>query len=535
MTKHTRTIMSPTRLDTLPEELLENISQFLGSDLLKLREGSCRAIVSKTMHAFGSEFFAVKAFMFTSGSLKVLINIARHTELKKHLKDVYFITTHLRTDGLYCGNTVNLVNPTNQAYIECANDQKRLRQSGRDKTNISLAFSLMPTLLRLHIVDETFAVAASAKRPHGTADVDRAIDADGDISGGLVRDHQPDLDWMSHVFGTVMLSVAHSGHNTITKLETRFGRTSDGVSPIFDLSFEDNTLRFLSTSLANLRKLRLHFRTRILHPSIPRGAEEDDAALDVATPFSSVISSATNVRLTSDNGPNSGPLSKAITSKMSLHTITRFSMDSIAVDSETLKNILLPMISVDKLFFHTVNIRGGTEGWVPILTVLLDLPALKHVHLMFLYENANRVFFLEQVEYDDEYGDDYEDGYEERMEAALDYAHDCSDNAYDNLFLDDDDWEELRVEPGCKYICNFDYTLGEYAPKTRERGYYVCLDSCERILEEIPQFITEYNTGANETWDSNGFDYEPGSDTWVSSGILSANGRRYRRYESRRT
>lgn len=50
----------------LPEELVSNIACKLGSDDLFALRLTCRDLEAKSLHEFGTEYFAAKCFIFTT-------------------------------------------------------------------------------------------------------------------------------------------------------------------------------------------------------------------------------------------------------------------------------------------------------------------------------------------------------------------------------------------------------------------------------------------------------------------------------------
>lgn len=61
------------RLTALPEELVSNIAQRLGSDDLFSLRLSCKTLSEKSFHDFATEYFSEKCVMFTSESLGVYV------------------------------------------------------------------------------------------------------------------------------------------------------------------------------------------------------------------------------------------------------------------------------------------------------------------------------------------------------------------------------------------------------------------------------------------------------------------------------
>ncbi|KJX95696.1 hypothetical protein TI39_contig1444g00001, partial [Zymoseptoria brevis] len=508
---------SPSALATLPEELLTNISCKLGSDDLFALRQTCRSIEAKTFHDFATEYFSAKGFMFSTESLKVLINIAKHPKLKEYLKELWFITAYFPRGTLHCGmGKCCHWQPTvrqREAFIFYVEDQERLQIQGDDKRLITVALTLLPAVRRLSIVDHTTAIPARAEC-RGLQKVSRTTNNQASFhpSSKDVTVLAEYYEWLSHIFRTVLLSVADSGQSTITKLETRFHHIVHGLSPSVDLSFKRDESRRLSAALANLTKLRLQYRTNLYRKGKADDQNERDLAMKTMRSFSSIVRNTTHVRLTSDDGKISGLLARAMTSKMELENITRFSMESIAIsDTGILKAMLLKMLGVQKLTFYSVNIKSSA-GWVPVLQILPQLPALSHLHLMYLQDNGLKVYLIEQPDEDelDDWG--HEAAAEDEDEWIADESSDDDDlpdliDADEPVDGDSDgdvpDIIESKpaeptipkvIVPPCKHAGKKDYTLvgREAVP---ERGYWVCLNTREAILAELPRFIKEINIG----------------------------------------
>ncbi|EGP88534.1 uncharacterized protein MYCGRDRAFT_92320 [Zymoseptoria tritici IPO323] len=508
---------SPSPLATLPEELLTNVSCKLGSDDLFALRQTCRSIEAKTFHDFATEYFSAKGFMFTTESLKVLINIAKHPKLKESLKEVWFITAYFPRGALHCGmGKCCHWQPTvrqREAFNFYVADQERLQIQGDDRRLITVALTLLPAMRRLSIVDHTSAIPARAEC-RGLQKVSRTTNNQASFhpsskDAAVLTEY---YEWLSHIFRTVMLSVADSGQSTITKLETRFHHITHGLSPSVDLSFKRDESRSLSAALANLTKLRLQYRTNLYRKGKADDQNERDLAMKTMRSFSSIVRNTTNVRLTSDDGKISGLLARAMTSKMELENITRFSMESIAIsDTGILKAMLLKMLAVEKLTFYFVNIKSSA-GWAPVLQILPQLPALNHLHLMYLQDNGRKVYLIEQPDDDELDNWGHEAAAEDEDEWIADESSDDDDDLPDLIDADESvdensdedvlDVEEKPAEPTipkvivppCKHAGKKDYTLEgrEAAP---ERGYWVCLNTREAILAELPRFIKDINIG----------------------------------------
>ena len=140
----------------LPEELVENIASWLGSDDKFSLRLTCRALESKSLHEFASEHFTKKCVQFTTDSLQVLVQISK-SRLRKYVREVYGIAalfTSLCVSRSTYGSSGWRPNERQaDAYRNYVRDQKSLRRSGDDLAMLVEAFNLLPCLKTVALID----------------------------------------------------------------------------------------------------------------------------------------------------------------------------------------------------------------------------------------------------------------------------------------------------------------------------------------------------------------------------------------------
>ena len=140
----------------LPEELVQNIASWLGSDGKFSLRLTCRDLESKSRHEFASAHFSKKCVQFTTDSLEVLVEISK-SRLSKYVREVFAIAA-LFTDQCF-------VQPINHgaglwpderqahAYRNYVKDQASLRRSGGDLVMLTEAFKSFQCLKTVGLVD----------------------------------------------------------------------------------------------------------------------------------------------------------------------------------------------------------------------------------------------------------------------------------------------------------------------------------------------------------------------------------------------
>ncbi|KAK4508630.1 hypothetical protein PRZ48_002369 [Zasmidium cellare] len=524
----------------LPEELVSNIACKLGSDDLFSLRLTCRDLEVKSFHEFVHEYFGSKCFMFTTESLKVLVNIAKSPKLNHYLKKVYITTASATNRQVHCCQHGNCAwNPTvrqHEAFTEYKYDQERLQDQGGDLKLLSEAFSHLSHLSHLTLVDHPKQLPVSVEcyglrkfvRTTGIPPSYRPVDA------SFANEYYP---WLTHVFRTTMLAVAKSGINTITELHTHLNMNSPyGLSPTTDLQFKATTLDQLAKAFSNLTTVDLCFRSRALRAGKKDSQEELKVAGRSLKSFARVLKNVKRLTLAGDVGQWSGPILKSLANNIDLSKLTSFQLDGFLVNVNTLAAIVCQLSSAQMISFTMVEIdRGGS--WVPILKVLEKLPSLKHLHMHYLQADGQKCFFLEKPDEEEEdltepswfdpltgdmggHDNDDESGWYDEDEDEEDDDDDEDGESLPDLLDHEGAAQEAVDSPmpqpkGKKSVktpaqgssakgngspsgCLERTDKNHRAPgvKTGERGYYICLEEDE-IREQLPTFAKEYNLGGD--------------------------------------
>lgn len=483
------------------------------------------ANILQTFHGFATEYFAAKCFIFTTESLKVLLHIANHIKLCTYLTKVYFAPAQVVKPKSHCehGQPIKATVRQREALADYMADQMQLRTSGNDKRMIIEAFSKLPCVRLLGVVDTVTGLPEGAEC-RGLQKITRTTGTRPSLTGidyGQATPSKLTYGWLSHVWTTALHALAESGVSTVTRLETDLG---SGLSPITDLKLKNVPSQLLSV-LANLRELSIQIRTqnfRLNKSDVEEDAHRTRSALKV---FGAALPSLTSLRLAFDvdSGALAAGFLKAFISKIDAGNLTKFSLDSLCIDVKTLAGIVCKLKSVQILALYLVSITQGGD-WKPILKAIAQLPTVNHLHLMYLTEGAFRVYFLDQPSLDeggldasfDIFGHPVPGGNEDQW---TDDGGSGSDDELPPLIPDGVNSDEPSLEAESvsappttataatpatttkKTPCKQDGGKDYKAPGCQshaERGYYVCIQGREVIQREIPRLIQKYNTGESE-------------------------------------
>ncbi|KXT17166.1 hypothetical protein AC579_314 [Pseudocercospora musae] len=455
--------------------------------------------------------------MFTTASLKCLQNISKSDKFGPHLRHVYFITASFPRRALDCSHASCCCSwqPTTrqrEAYTEYMHDQERLRKTKADLKLLTDAFSKLPALKALTFIDHLSTLANKTADCYGYNKVMRTTNKPPTLAPATEAVNGEYFPWLTHVFQTVITALADSGIESLLCFETNFKNQMHGISPSSDLRLKQEVLDKLAHCFANLETFSLQIRSQYLRYR-RKDTEKDYArAHKYAKSFSAVLKAAQSARLEFDYLEPTGPICKAITT-FDLASLSSLSLENLCIEAKNLGSIVCRLRSVEKLTFHAIDLTRGS--WVSILKAVGQLPAVSHLHLQFLQQGMQKVYFLPQPEESPEAGGepalnpffgigalgDNED--ENWME-----EEDGTDDELPNLIAQEEP-EFLKAQPKDSDFSPepkpdmtkkcLEYTGKDYKAPGRdaelERGYYVCLPSREEIEARLPTFVEQCNLG----------------------------------------
>ncbi|PPJ56135.1 hypothetical protein CBER1_02043 [Cercospora berteroae] len=506
------------QLARLPEELISNISLRLQSDDVFALRQTCVDIERKTLHEWAKEYFAQKCFMFTTESLNVLVNIANSVKLRGYLHDVYFITALVKERPKHCPHSClgHCWHPgvrQREAFIFYLRDQQMLRRTKGFRASLVEAFSKLPRMKHLALVDNTSDVPLTAEirglsKFHRTTGTTPHYGPSDAATQQALTEH---FEWLSLCWKGLLVAVADSGIRSLKVVETRTRSHLHGLSPTEDLKFKPNTLEKLRTAFAELEDFRVQFRSYDLR----KGHDDDiQGARTALVNFAPLLSSVVNYRWSFDLADPTGLMCKSLASALDLTKIKKIKLDSIVIDGKTMATIIAGMCNAEKLMLHAIDLSSG--NWVTILKVIKQLPKLQHLHLEYLQQTARKVYFLKQLDEDmladeaawgpmPEMHADPEDEWTEEEdsddelpdltpenEVDLPQSHEVRPATADAL----QPASTTQTVPAKK--CSMYEDKDHKAPgqeRMPERGYFICLPSLEDINEQLPRFIEEFNLG----------------------------------------
>ena len=171
--------------------------------------------------------------MFTTASLKCLLNISDSEKLGPHLRHVYFITASFPHRALDCSHASCCCSwqPTTrqrEAYIEYMHDQERLRKTKGDLKLLTEAFEKLPALKGLSFIDHLSTLANKTAPCYGYNKVMRTTNKSPSFAPVTEAVNGEYFPWLTHVFQTVMTAVANSGTESLPTFETNFKNQMHG-------------------------------------------------------------------------------------------------------------------------------------------------------------------------------------------------------------------------------------------------------------------------------------------------------------------
>lgn len=381
-------------------------------------------------------------------------------------------------------------------------DQKQLRASGGDKRMLVEALTKLTAVRHLGVVDHP------GQSPEGIEirGLQKALRTTGSrpVFTHSVPNHpgppsnKANFDWLSHVWATTLGAIAESGISTLIGMDTDIAA---GLSPIADLKFDKQMEPGISKALSNLNEMSIQIRTRNLRHGKLDSDDHSRRARHTLTAFASTLSKITTLSLGFDLDwkpeTQCGRFFTAFIKGIDVSMLTNLTLDSLAIDLKRLASVVCRLASVQFLAFISVEIASGGD-WTPILQVIKNLPALNHLHLMYLTVANQRVYFLEQPdtgEFTQAFAADNEDQWTE--DETFDSDEELP-QPMQNGTLPSEQLTTVPADMPIKAICKHDGGRDYRAPGQEhlpERGYHVCLVGQDKIQQEIPRFIEYHNIG----------------------------------------
>lgn len=466
----------------------------------------------------------LQCFMYSSESLKVLANIANSEKLRSYLRQIYFITALIKERPKHCPHHClgHCWHPTvrqQEAFTIYLRDQQALRQDKRAKLLLTDAFSKLPRLTSLSLVDNTLEVPLSAevrglsKFQRTTGTIPHYAPSEAAAQPALLEH----FAWQSYCWRNLIVAIAESGIKTLKKVETKMRSHVHGISPIDDLKFKTSTMDKLRVAFADLETFSVQFRSYAMRKDKPERNGSVSRARKGLEEFAPILSNVTDFGVSFDLADQNGVMCKSLMGKaLDLSKLKKVKLDSIAIDNKTLGTILASLTSVEKITLHAIDLTSG--NWVTILKVLKQLPQLQHLHLVYLQQSRQKVYFLKQLDEeedlhdaawgmppgpddldDDDWSEDHDDDEDDEDLPDLIPQEELNDSIPDLVEPDSVGEKSVpTVEPEVVKKCAMYEDKDYKAPgqeRMPERGYFICLPSRDEIEKKLPLFIEECNVG----------------------------------------
>lgn len=467
-------VITKANLAELPEELISNISIKLDADDIFAFRLSCKPLESKSFHEFANEYFQQKGFIFTSESLKVLLNIAQSDKLRGYLHAVYFIPAVFCEQlpecphGCTCPFRMNVRH--REAYRFYASDQQMLRQSGMGLDMMLQAFNGLTDLHQVGFVHFKENEATNDVNICGFSRSARRTNTSPIIAPGGAEEVQY-YRHKNYLWKTLMRAIAQSSLTTLTDLRTSLDCKTNSLTVQDNLMLPLRTLGGLAECFQGLKDLTLEISSRRLTARADKVAGDDDDSnlvkrVGTMSTWARMMTSLEGLALSFSYSPSSSILYNGFMAHIDLTKLTALYLSHMWTDAEALGVTLCSLVAVNDLRLTWVNLAEG--HWVPILQAIQNLTKLNHLHLMYLHEAERKVYFLAQPEQDElGQGDEYEP------------LHEAFNPPDSDLGTAD------HTVPSCRY------------GHPGDRGRYVCIEGAQ-IQEQLPTFIKECNVPDDE-------------------------------------
>lgn len=378
--------MARPNLRDLPEELVSNISLRLWSDDVQALRLTCKALEEKTLHEWATEYFTEKAFIISTDSLKVLLNIANSAKFRGYLRRMHIITAYFSDSAFTCGKTCPYGHccgwqPTvrqREAWNFFIQDQKDLKSSEKDKQMLRETFQKLPVLCDLTLADSTSAIPLSV-------DI-RSMRKVARLCGRsfqMPTDGKDDAEYfqmLSHTWTILTSAIATSGINTLTHFATNLGKGNLALCVPSDLRFSDAKTTGLRTAFSNLQSLRMNITARAPRSAPPQKSMSATGQLRLLK-FASLLPPLRSLALDLDSKQSDNAIFSGLMQNLDLSKMTLLQLNTVTTDRATLTAVLKRLDSIQDLYLNFVDLAKGS--WIPILKQLQGMVgSLEHLHLM---------------------------------------------------------------------------------------------------------------------------------------------------------
>lgn len=537
--------MATPNLKDLPEELVSNISLRLWSDDVQALRLTCKTLEQKTLHEWATEYFSKKAFIISTDSLKVLQGIADSPKLRPFVHGIHILTAYFTEAAFACGKTCPYGhclgwNPTirqREAWKFFCDDQKRLKESGKDKEILTEVFGKLPALVDVSLVDTTGSIRISTD-----ISMFRKVPRLCGRNFQLPSDSKHDPDYhkvLTHTWSILTSAIANSGISTLKCFGTVVGKGGNPLCVPSDIRFSDAKVERLRDSFKNLEKFRVQITS-----GLPRNASDVrrqtvmKASHKRVENLASTLPALKHLSLDFDALPTDTAIFTTFMQKLDLSNLTKIQLSMLTTTRAFLMTVLDRLESIQDLFMSFIDLSKGS--WIPVLKQLQGMDDhLEHLHMMYLSECGKKAYFLAQPDEDEQMAQD-DMMFDEMMGHGEDDIDDDDDDTDDELPpLETMDGELVDVDTGTTpsivplpamveddeespTLVSSSNTTGHQSSSVTpvvtelptstnthassdhkapgnesypERGYYVCVQGKETISKQLKTFVQEYNLG----------------------------------------
>ncbi|KAF1987105.1 hypothetical protein K402DRAFT_63456 [Aulographum hederae CBS 113979] len=359
--------MAPHTLDSLPPEILDNISWHLTTPELGALRLTCKEIEAKLFEPFAVEYFTTKQFMLSTFSLQALVDISRHPNLGPRMKKVI-----LSTDTVAPPHRSQLAHRHNLNPVEAASvaahfkhfeDQERLRQLGDDVALLSTAFGHLGsrcTVIELRDYNSRMRKRDNCSwRSYGAPTIQRE-------TGSNCRVDEPVHERLFRVVLTAMERSGHTFHEFETNFRSHLSNVtrsrltgSVGAVPLSALLFSSSRQESTRTALKQLEVLRLALEVEDPGHTAGLLPHDDSILAEPLQNFLSFTPNLTQFRLNLQFCQGAPQFFSHVGLNFSLPQLSTFELGKTRIDEDSLVRLLKHFDTVTHLTIMKTTLHTG--------------------------------------------------------------------------------------------------------------------------------------------------------------------------------
>ena len=378
------------RLDELPEELISNIAVKLDTDSSYSFRLTCKALEAKSLHEWATEYFAHKAIVPSTASLKVLVGIAESEKLRGFLHHLYIIPGLFAEKQSTCchGLSCKSHHTTRQeeAMLDYISDQKHLSREGRLQERFEHIFKQLTELHNVMFADNIRSIPAE-------------VDIIGHVSFARRTKTTPGISpaggeayfaWKSYAWKAMVQAIAFSGISTLKSLSTLLDKINNALT-LQNVNFNGRTLFNLREPLRNLKAFSLQM-TSLPNDTTTKDRFDKAKATKLMQNIAKLIPSVDSLDLIFSYNPASFTMCQTFMDEIHLSKLKKLRLEGVYTGPKFLGTLICALVNVENLQLEYINLTKG--AWPTMLEALLKLKKLNHLHVTHVGVPSGAACFL---------------------------------------------------------------------------------------------------------------------------------------------